>query len=199
MFFFMKALSFSLSQRTAISVESLPDTNTYVQQINVLYKLLSGNSKSTCKIIITPIQSLLQHVPPPETIKKNILTIKIGQECEQEFIVEWLIKGGFERAGIVELPGEFSLRGGIIDIFPFSSLNENEQGNDIPAESGLGEMPYRIEFFGDEIDSIRMFNTETQLSSKKVNECKVLGVQTEQINAHAHPEASRLRQRSLAE
>ena len=93
----------------AISVESLPDTNTYVQQINVLYKLLSGNCEATCRIIIAPIQSLLQHVPPPEAIEKNILTMKIGQECEQEFIVEWLIKGGFERVGIVELPGEFSL------------------------------------------------------------------------------------------
>ncbi len=173
----------------AISVESLPDTNTYVQQINVLYKLLSGDCKSTCKIIITPIQSLLQHVPPPEAIEKNILTIRIGQECKQEFIVEWLIKGGFERAGIVELPGEFSLRGGIVDIFPFSSLNEHEQGNEVSAGIRAGEMPYRIEFFGDEIDSIRMFNTETQLSAKKVNECKILGEQTKQINASAHPEA----------
>jgi transcription-repair coupling factor (superfamily II helicase) len=170
----------------SISVESLPDTNAYAQQIKVLYKLLSDNCKSTCKIIIAPIQSLLQHVPPPEVIEKNILTIKIGQECEQEFIVEWLIKGGFDRTGIVELPGEFSLRGGIIDIFPFSSLSENVQGNDIPAESGAGEMPYRIEFFGDEIDSIRMFNAETQLSAKKVNECKILGVQTEQVNTPAH-------------
>jgi len=157
----------------AISVESLPDTNAYVQQINVLYKLLSRNGESTCRIIITPIQSLLQHVPPPEAIEKNILTIKIGQEYRQEFIVDWLIRGGFERAGIVELPGEFSLRGGIIDIFPFSSLK-------------------RIEFFGDEIDSIRMFNTETQLSAKKVNQCKILGVQTEQINASAHPETKPL-------
>ena len=170
----------------AISVESLPDTNTYVQQINVLYKLLSGNGESTCRIIITPIQSLLQHVPPPEAIENNILTITVGQECEQEFIVEWLIKGGFERTGIVELPGEFSLRGGIIDIFPFSSLKEHEQNNDVPAGNRAGEMPYRIEFFGDEIDSIRMFNTETQLSAKKANECKILGVQTEQGNTPAH-------------
>ena len=173
----------------AIAVESLPDTNTYVQQINVLYKLLSGNCESTCKIIITPIQSLLQHVPPPEAIEKNILTIKIGQECRQEFIVEWLVKGGFERTGIVEMPGEFSLRGGIIDIFPFSSLNENDQKKDVAAGNRAGEMPYRIEFFGDEIDSIRMFNTETQLSARKVDECKILGVQTEQINAPAHSEA----------
>ena len=68
----------------AISVESLPDTNTYVQQINVLYKLLSGNCISTCRIIITPIQSLLQHVPPPEAIEKNILTIKIGRASCRE-------------------------------------------------------------------------------------------------------------------
>ncbi len=185
--FLNESATFFPVSEDAISVESLPDTNTYVQQINVLYKLLSRNGESAGRIIITPIQSLLQHVPLPEAIEKNILTIKIGQECGQEFLVDWLIKGGFERTGIVELPGEFSLRGGIIDIFPFSSLKEHEQGNDIPAGNRAGEMPYRIEFFGDEIDSIRMFNTETQLSAKKVNECKILGVQAEQVNTPAHP------------
>ncbi len=187
-FLHQSPLFFPVSE-DAISIESLPDTNTYVQQINVLYKLLSGNGESACRIIITPIQSLLQHVPPPETIEKNILTIKIGQECEQGYIVEWLIKGGFERAGIVELPGEFSLRGGIIDIFPFSSLNEYDQDHDTPAGNRKGE-PYRIEFFGDEIDSIRVFNAETQLSSKKVNECKILGVQTEHIDSPTHKETN---------
>ncbi len=166
----------------AISVESLPDSNTYVQQINVLYKLLSKSGGSPCRIIIAPIQSLLQHVPSPEAIEKNILTIKIGEEYEQKFLVDWLIKGGFERTGIVELPGEFSLRGGIIDIFPFSSLMEHEQGNNVPVDNRESEMPYRIEFFGDEVDSIRVFNAETQLSAKQVNECKILGVQTEHLN-----------------
>ncbi len=185
--FLNESVTFFPVSEDAISVESLPDTNTYVQQIDVLYKLLLRNGESTSRIIITSIQSLLQHVPPPEAIEKNILTIKIGQECEQEFLVDWLIKGGFVRTGIVELPGEFSLRGGIIDIFPFSSLKEHEQGNDIPAGNREGEMPYRIEFFGDEIDSIRIFNAETQLSAKKVNVCKILGAQAEQVNTPAHP------------
>ena len=115
------AIFFPVSE-DAISVESQPDNNAYVQQISVLYKLLTGNGKSANKIIIVPIQSLLQHLPPPDAIEKNILTIRTGQEYEQEFLLDWLIKGGFRRTGIVELPGEFSLRGGIIDIFPSSSL-----------------------------------------------------------------------------
>ena len=149
---------------------------------------MTNNGKSTNRIIITPIQSLLQHLPPPETIEKNILTIRTGQEYEQEFLVDWLVNGGFERTSIVELPGEFSLRGGIIDIFPFSSLQEHQSGNTV--SSGAGEMPYRIEFFGDEINSIRMFNAETQLSERQVQECKILGVQTEQLNKPARPKAS---------
>jgi transcription-repair coupling factor (superfamily II helicase) len=184
-----KAIFFPVSEE-AISVESQPDNNTYVQQINVLYKLLTDNGKPANDIIIAPIQSLLQHVPPPETIEKNILTIRTGQECEQEFLVDWLIKGGFERSGIVELPGEFSLRGGIIDIFPFSSLQEHQSSNAIPVGNRVGEMPYRIEFFGDEIDSIRMFNAVTQLSESRVQECKILGVQTEQLNTPSQSKAS---------
>ena len=139
------AVFFPVSE-DAISVEPQPDNNTYAQQVSVLYKLLTGNGKSANKIVIAPIQSLLQHLPSPEAIERNILTIRTGQECEQEFLLDWLMKGGFRRTGIVELPGEFSLRGGIIDIFPFSSLQEHQSGNTV--SSVAGEMPYRIEFFG---------------------------------------------------
>ena len=184
------AIFFPVSE-DAISVESQPDNNASVQQISVLYNLLISNGKSTNRIIVTPIQSLLQHVPPPEAIENNILTINIGQEYEQEFIVNWLINGGFVRTGIVELPGEFSLRGGIIDIFPFSSMQEDQAGNVTQSCSGSATMPYRIEFFGDEVDSIRVFNTETQLSEKKVNSCKILGVQTEHTYTHTHQKANK--------
>lgn len=189
--FLPESATFFPVSEDAISAELQPDNSAYVQQISVLYKLLTGNGKSASRIIIAPIQSLLQHVPPPEAIEKNILTIRTGEECEQEFLADWLIKGGFERTGIVELPGEFSLRGGIIDIFPFSSLQEHQSNNAIPVGNSTGEMPYRIEFFGDEIDSIRMFNAETQLSEKKVSECKILGVQTEQTETSAYSKARR--------
>ncbi|MHC4266968.1 MAG: transcription-repair coupling factor [Planctomycetota bacterium] len=179
------AIFFPVSE-DAISIDSQPDNTAYVQQTSILYRLLISNGKSTNRIIITPIQSLLQHVPPPEAIENNILTINIGQEYEQKYILDWLMNGGFVRTGIVELPGEFSLRGGIIDIFPFSSMQEDQARDATQPCSGTGAMPYRIEFFGDEVDSIRVFNTETQLSEKKVNRCKILGVQTEHINTHTH-------------
>jgi transcription-repair coupling factor (superfamily II helicase) len=84
--------------------------------------------------------------------------------------LDWLIKVVLRRTGIVELPGEFSLRGGIIDIFPCSFLQEHQSGNTV--SSGAGEMPYRIEFFGDEIDSIRMFNAETNCQRDKYKNAK---------------------------
>jgi transcription-repair coupling factor (superfamily II helicase) len=147
----------------AFLAESKFDNQAYVQQLSILHKLLSDNksSKTTARIIIVPIQALLQQIPRPEMIEQNILVIKIGQEYKQEFILNWLIEGNFERTSMVELPGEFSLRGGIIDIFPHSS-----------------DMPYRIEFFGDEVVSIRMFDAETQMSENEVSECQILGVQT---------------------
>ncbi len=171
----------------AVSAESLPDNNTHVQQFNVLYKLLTGKGKSKRRIITAPIQSLLQEVPSPEDIEKNILTIRTGQACKQESLLDWLIKGGFERTGMVELPGEFSLRGGIIDIFPFSCLQEDRQVNVIPAGCVTDDTPYRIEFFGDEIDSIRILDPETQLSERKVNECRLIGVLTKQSTSSGNP------------
>ncbi len=97
--------------------------------------------------MVTPIQSLLQHVPSPEAIENNILTINIGQEYRQEFILDWLINGGFVRTGIVGLPGEFCLGRGIIDTFPFSSMQEDQADNDTQPCSGSVTMTYRIEFW----------------------------------------------------
>ncbi|MCP4264630.1 MAG: transcription-repair coupling factor [Candidatus Brocadiaceae bacterium] len=185
-----RAIFFPVSE-DAISVESQPDNTASVQQTSVLYNLLINNAKSNNRIIVTPIQSLLQHVPSPEAIEKNILTISIGKEYKQEFILDWLTNGGFVRTGIVELPGEFSLRGGIIDIFPFSSMEEDQASDTADSSSVNGTMPFRIEFFGDEVDSIRIFNTETQLSEKEVNSCKVLGVQAGYTYTDPHQNANK--------
>ncbi len=184
------AIVFPVSE-DAISVGSQPDNAAHVQQTSILFNLIISNDEFTNRIIIAPIQSLLQHVPPPEILENNILTINIGQEYEQEFILNWLLNGSFVRTGTVELPGEFSLRGGIIDIFPFSSMQEDQASNATDSNSACAGMPYRIEFFGDEVDSIRVFNTETQLSEKKVNSCKILGVQTEHTYTHPNQKANK--------
>ena len=173
-FFPENAMHFPASD-TELSDKLCEYNITHVQQLNILHKLLvfKNGNKSSSHIIVTPIQALLQHIPQPETIEKSILTIKTGQEYKQEFLLNWLIEGGFERTSMVEMPGEFSIRGGIVDIYPYSSTSDNNRA---------GAMPYRIEFFGDEVDSIRMFDIETQISNNEANECQILGVQTSPTN-----------------
>ncbi|MDR4496895.1 MAG: transcription-repair coupling factor [Candidatus Scalindua sp.] len=153
-----------------LSQESHYDYETKVRQLSILFKMLKnkGRHASVNQIIVTPIQALLQKVPLPQEIEGNVLPIRTGQELEPEYLQNWLVKGGFERTRMVELPGEFSLRGGILDIFPHTS-----------------EKPYRIEFFGDEVESIRTFYPETQLTEKTVSECELLGVQIDAGNTPA--------------
>ncbi|MDR4503440.1 MAG: transcription-repair coupling factor [Candidatus Scalindua sp.] len=151
-----------------VSDEFPGDNETVVRQASILHRIVQHTESKTPvnQIIVTPIQALLHQVPSPEIIEGNTLTIKTGQEHKQEFLERWLINGGFERTRMVELPGEFSLRGGILDIFPHFS-----------------EIPHRIEFFGDEVDSIRTFHPETQLTERTVEECELLGVQTDPVNS----------------
>lgn len=151
-----------------VSDEFPGDNETVIRQASILHRMLLHNETkiSVSQIVVTPIQTLLHQVPSPAVIEGNSLTIRAGQEHKQEFLERWLIHGGFERTRMVELPGEFSLRGGILDIFPHFS-----------------EMPHRIEFFGDEVESIRTFHPETQLTEKRVQECELLGVQTDTVNS----------------
>ncbi len=148
--------------------ESPSDKETVVRQMSILHKMLQHNETKGVanQIVVTPIQALLQQVPSPVNIAKNILTIQTGWEHKQDFLESWLIQAGFERTGMVEFPGEYSLRGGILDVFPHFS-----------------EMPYRIEFFGDEVDSIRTFHTETQLTDKTVQGFELFGVQTDTMKS----------------
>lgn len=96
-------------------------------------------------IIVTCLPALLQPVPSRQMIAESTRTISVGDELDLDEFTDWLIERGFERVTAVELAGEFSIHGGILDIFP-------------PAESD----PFRIELFGDEIESIRSFDVESQ-------------------------------------
>src|SRR5207247_420645 len=88
-----------------------------------------------------------QQVPKRELLAQHRKRLRRGQDIPIEEIVAWLIEQGFRRMEAIEIPGEFSHRGGILDVF-----------------SPDAEAPYRLEFFGDEIESIRQFSPETQRS-----------------------------------
>ncbi len=107
----------------------------------------AGNSA----IIITYPEALFEKVVSPEVLQKSRIEVARGQELDTDFMIEVLVEYGFERTDFVYEPGQFSIRGGIIDLFSY--------GN---------ELPYRIELFDKEVETIRVFDPLTQLSKQNI-------------------------------
>ena len=103
--------------------------------------------KSQRGILVCNVAASRLFLPDPQVFDNSMLKLEIGQECEQNELKNQLISLGYKKVTQVQSQSEFSLRGDILDIFETSQIS-----------------PYRIEFFGDEIDGIREFDTETQLS-----------------------------------
>ena len=110
-----------------------------------LLKLLESSDPP--KLLVTSIQSLLQPVPDHQSLAAHTRTLRAGRELDIDALARWLVECGFHNTSAVELPGEFSVRGGIIDIFAPDWFD-----------------PVRIELFGDEIESIRRFEVASQRS-----------------------------------
>ncbi len=115
------------------------------------------NSRKKPAIIVTYPDALFEKVVTRKELDRSTLKISLGDELSIDFVNEVLFEYKFKRVDFVTEPGDFSVRGGIIDVFSFSN-----------------DEPYRIEFFGDEVDSIRSFDVETQLSTDKVKKISVM-------------------------
>ncbi len=116
------------------------------QRIRALERLSQGGSY----VVVVSVEALLLKLPLPSLFQKNKLVFKLGESLQLNSLMEKLLLLGYQRAERVEQRGEFSIRGGIIDIFPATSQNA-----------------YRIELFDDEVDSIRGFEVESQKSIDK--------------------------------
>ena len=100
-------------------------------------------------IVLTYAEAVAEKVVERKSLRSKIITLKVGQEISLDGLTDLLLDNHFVRVDFVYEPGQFSVRGGILDVFSYSN-----------------ELPFRIDFFGDEIDSIRLFNIETQLSEE---------------------------------
>ena len=109
------------------------------------------------KVLVTYPEALFEKVVNPKTLSGNMISIKVGENLQVDALMEKFVGLGFKREDFVYEPGQFAMRGGILDIYSF--------GN---------EYPYRIELFGNEVDSIRIFNPETQLSERKLLQVSIL-------------------------
>ena len=141
------------SYRRPYQIEETDNANILLRS-EVLNRI---NSRKKPAVIVTYPDALFEKVVTKRELEKNTLKLKVGEHISLDFVNEVLFEYNFNRVDFVTEPGEFALRGGIIDVFSFSN-----------------DQPYRIEFFGDEIDSIRTFDVETQLSTEKENKISIL-------------------------
>lgn len=135
-------LFYPASFRTPYHFEEVDNANV-VARAEVLDKINSG--KNTW--IITYPEALFEKVPTQKNLTKNSYKVEVGKTYSIDFLKEVLLENHFEYVDFVYEPGHFSIRGGIVDVFSYSN-----------------DFPYRIEFFGDDVESIRTFDASTQLS-----------------------------------
>ena len=140
-------LFYPSSYRRPYQIEETDNANVLLRS-EVLNRI---NSRRKNALIVTYPEALFEKVITKKVFEKNTLRINEGDTLSLDFVNEVLFEYQFKRVDFVTEPGDFSVRGGIIDVFSFSN-----------------DEPYRIEFFGDEVESIRTFDIETQLSTEKL-------------------------------
>ncbi|MEO9954315.1 transcription-repair coupling factor [Nonlabens sp.] len=148
-----KVLFYPGSYRRPYQIEETDNANVLLRA-EVLNRI---NSRKKPAMIVTYPDALFEKVVTRKELEKNTLKISVGDQISIEFANEVLFEYKFKRVDFVTEPGEFSLRGGILDVFSFSN-----------------DEPYRIEFFGNEIDSIRVFDVETQLSKDQTKKISII-------------------------
>lgn len=141
------------SYRRPYQIEETDNANVLLRS-EVLNRI---NSRRKPAIIVTYPTALFEKVVTKKELDKNTLKITVGENLSPDFVNEVLFEYQFNRVDFVTEPGDFSVRGGIIDVFSFSN-----------------DEPYRMEFFGDEVESIRTFDVETQLSKEKQQKVSIM-------------------------
>jgi transcription-repair coupling factor (superfamily II helicase) len=147
-------LLFPSSYRKAFEFTQ-PDSSNVLARAEVLNEL--NHAGEFGELIVTYPEALAEKVIDRASLEKNTLEISVNNKLNIEFINEFLVEYDFDRVEFVYEPGQFSVRGGIVDIFSFSH-----------------DLPYRVEFFGDFIESIRTFEVESQLSVEKVKSITIV-------------------------
>ena len=146
-------LFYPASFRRPYHIEEVDNANILLRA-EVLNRI---NSRQKPSIIVSYSEAIFEKVVTKKELEKNTFKISLNDKISIDFLNEVLFEYNFKRVDFVTEPGEFSVRGGIVDVFSFSN-----------------EHPYRIEFFGNEVDSIRSFDVETQLSIERLKKIAVI-------------------------
>jgi transcription-repair coupling factor (superfamily II helicase) len=151
---------------------------TEASRIKVLDALVPGQAQ----IVFTSVAALMGKTMPPEVFMQRVVKVSKGCTISPLALAERLLQGGYRRQSVVEQPGEFALRGGIVDVFPVSQ-----------------DQPFRLDFAGDLLDSIRVFDPWTQRSQSEVPEVRMPPAKEYHLGVSEAPEVARRIEADLRE
>ena len=157
----------SLPGQSAVNLELL------AQRLAIVERLVTSRDPDAQRkpsVWVAPIQALMQAVPQRKAMAGLSLTIEPGQDLPQNRLIDWLTQAGYQRADALEQPGDFTVRGGIVDILPPEASAGNE------ADVGV-----RLDYFGDEIESITSIHPETLSSGSPIDRIRLIGASADQI------------------
>ncbi|HEY1709879.1 MAG TPA: transcription-repair coupling factor [Rhizomicrobium sp.] len=126
-------------------------------RLATLARLVQRDKDSGPAVVVTTINALLQRVPPRDAIATSSFVARAGHDIDHDALVAFLVRNGYARASTVREPGDYALRGGIIDLWPPGT-----------------EQPLRLDFFGEALEAIRRFDAETQLSADTMSQIELL-------------------------
>ena len=150
------ALSVVTVLKDAGKPEDAADFEAALAQATFNLTTLEVPSSTPARVLVTYPEAMEEKVLKKSKTRASILQISRGEKLSHDFITELLFTNGFKRADFVSEPGEFAVRGGLIDIFSFSD-----------------NQPYRVDFFGEEVDSIRRFDVNTQFSTDELERVEI--------------------------
>src|ERR1041385_8257672 len=131
----------------------LPDMHASISQLETLKALVTGSKA----LVVASTQSIAQKIPSPESFRRNIIEVQASTQYNFQQLIDELQQNGFERGDFVEGYGDFAVRGGILDVFPY-----------------VGENPIRFEFWGNTIESIREFDVLSQRSIRQLSAASIV-------------------------
>lgn len=141
------------------------------ERLRVALKVLE---KEEAFVIAASVQAICQPVPKPEVLEQSSLLLQAEKKLAPEEAAAWLVDNGFEHVERIDLPGQFARRGGIVDIYAPLVMDKvlREENGRQPSQQGADAI--RVEFFGDNIESIRQINLDTHLSSARIEKVGVV-------------------------
>lgn len=152
-----------------------PDPETTSERTSVLTGLVTGSAgeASSPLLIVASVRSLMDHLLPVTEFRDRLSTLRVGDEVSPHRLIERWLEAGYEPAPVVDRLGQFARRGGILDVFPCAAKPDSSDEGQPVSREAPPLLPVRIEFWGDRVESLRVFDPTTQRSVYRVEEVLV--------------------------